>query len=819
MNLATNGVLMISAAMMTLAGIHLRMCFDRRLGRRHMLFVASALSMALFALFERAMMQAETPAEFEVLTRWIHVVAGPGLIFTGLFMRTYMPPGRDWLLWSVVILRAIAFVLNFTSPVSLNYLEIISITKVPFFGEMVSIPVGVPNPLMIIGQASIFLLVIYCVDAAVGIWRRGYRGRALTIGGSFVVFSLTSFAASLSSFWGLVQWPLFASPGFLGILAAMGFELTRDLQRAAQLSHDLTESKALLDESVQRLNLSADAANVGIWTRKAGKMVIEASPKWNKMFGFEPSQTVTREQFRSRIHPDDLEMVVGHTTAAEDLGHDFDYEFRIVLPSGEVRWMASSGKVQLAGGKPYILRGASVDITNRKLAEESTKDLAAIVQSSDDAIYRKTLDGVVTTWNGGAERIFGYAAAEIIGQNVSTLAPDDRQDEVIEIRTKLRRGEPVDHLETERVTKDGRRINVSITVSPIKDRTGKVIGSSTSARDITTRKLAEEAARKSEERNRTLVRALPDLVFVLTADGVIIDFNANDPRDLLVPPAEFLGKGLSDVFPPDLADRLLQCVERTVRNREPQTVEYMLSLDGNERWFEARMVQGEDGQVLSVVRDITDRKIAEAQLKDSQAELAGLVGSALDAIIFINEDRKIVLFNRAAERTLKITADEAMGEPLDRFIPERFRAAYGDAISEFGKTGEMHRLPTPLYGRRATGEDFPLEASFSHVEVNGRSFFTVIIRDITARYQAQQLLQERAHLLAESQRIAHVGSWTWDMANDLTWTDETYRIYGVSRETFAPTVETLLELIHPDDRPHLQRWIEDCSAGVRARRS
>ena len=139
------------------------------------------------------------------------------------------------------------------------------------------------------------------------------------------------------------------------------------------------------------------------------------------------------------------------------------------------------------------------DVTDRHLAEITSRRLAAIVTSSDDGIIGKDLNGIITSWNVGAERIFGYTTAEIIGTSIMRLIPPDRQEEEAEILYRIRRGERWDHFETIRVAKDGRRLNVSITVSPIKDSTGQVVGASKVLRDITDRKKAEEALEKARE--------------------------------------------------------------------------------------------------------------------------------------------------------------------------------------------------------------------------------------------------------------------------------------------------------------------------------
>ena len=142
------------------------------------------------------------------------------------------------------------------------------------------------------------------------------------------------------------------------------------------------------------------------------------------------------------------------------------------------------------------------DVTQRHLSEISSRQLAAIVASSEDAIIGKDLRSIVTSWNSGAERIFGYTADEMIGSSIMRLIPADRQTEEVEILSRIRSGERFDHFETIRLAKGGRKLNVSITVSPIKDSTGTVVGASKIARDITERKKVEAALKEANESER-----------------------------------------------------------------------------------------------------------------------------------------------------------------------------------------------------------------------------------------------------------------------------------------------------------------------------
>jgi len=161
----------------------------------------------------------------------------------------------------------------------------------------------------------------------------------------------------------------------------------------------------------------------------------------------------------------------------------------------------------------------------RMEAERAAQHLAAIVESSEDAIVSKSLDGVIQTWNKGAERIFGYKAEEVIGKPINILIPKDRQEEEPKILARIRAGERVDHFETVRQRKDGRQIDISLTISPIRDEWGRIMGASKIARDITERTEADARLRESEQRLKDLLAAIPAAIYTTDAQGRITYFN------------------------------------------------------------------------------------------------------------------------------------------------------------------------------------------------------------------------------------------------------------------------------------------------------
>jgi two-component system sensor kinase FixL len=182
--------------------------------------------------------------------------------------------------------------------------------------------------------------------------------------------------------------------------------------------------------------------------------------------------------------------------------------------------------------------------------EEASRILAAIVESSDDAIISKDLTGIVLTWNAGAERLYGYTAEEIKGRSISELMPEGQQDELATILDRIRAGKHVEHYETLRRTRDGRVVDVSLTISPIRDARGVIVGASTVARDVTARKRTDAALRASEARWRSIVESAVDGIIVINALGRIEAFNPGAERLFGYRESDVMGRNVSMLMPP-----------------------------------------------------------------------------------------------------------------------------------------------------------------------------------------------------------------------------------------------------------------------------
>ncbi|MEQ1439589.1 PAS domain S-box protein [Fontimonas sp. SYSU GA230001] len=257
------------------------------------------------------------------------------------------------------------------------------------------------------------------------------------------------------------------------------------------------------------------------------------------------------------------------------------------------------------------------DVSDRKRERDATARLAAIVESSNDAIMGKDLHGRITSWNRAAEAMYGYAAAEIIGQPVERLFPLERRKEEAEILARVRRGEQIKHYETERLTKDGRRIQVSLTISPIHDAQGLIVGASTIGRDITERKSAER-------KFRDLLDAAPDAMVIIGTDGRITLINAQAERLFGYARDEMIGQPIELLIPQRFQLRHRQHRADYASDPRQRPMGSGLDLwarrkDGSEFPVEISLgpLQTEDGTLITAaVRDITERKNFERQLAD-----------------------------------------------------------------------------------------------------------------------------------------------------------------------------------------------------------
>jgi PAS domain S-box-containing protein len=300
----------------------------------------------------------------------------------------------------------------------------------------------------------------------------------------------------------------------------------------------------------------------------------------------------------------------------------------------------------------------------------------AIVDSSDDAIVSKNLSGRITSWNKSAERIFGYSSSEAVGQNVTIIIPPERRDEELEILARLARGERIEHFDTIRRRKDGTLIDVSLTVSPIRNASGEIVGASKVARDITERIRAEKAVRESEERFRAIVETTPECVNLVAADGTLLHMNSSGLRMIGADsPEAVVGRSVYELVAPEHRARFRAFNEEVCTGRKGTLAYDIVGLNGRRRCMEthAAPMRTPDGVVvqLAVARDVSERKLAEERERKITTE--AVAANAKFRAVFeqtsvfagiMTNDGVVIDANRMWLDVCGYRAEDVLGKPL-----------------------------------------------------------------------------------------------------------------------------------------------------------
>jgi PAS domain S-box-containing protein len=562
------------------------------------------------------------------------------------------------------------------------------------------------------------------------------------------------------------------------------------------------------------------------------------------------------------------------------------------------------------------------DVTEQRRAQQASARLAAIVEHSGDAIFTKDLNGMIQAWNPASERLFGYRPEEVVGKPVTVLFPPDRLTEEDHILVRLREGRPVERMETIRVAKNGRHIPVAISVSPLKNGDGKVIGASKIIHDITDLVAAREALLREKELLATTLASIGDGVIVTDEQGRITFLNPEAEKLTGWKTGEAAGRPLPEIFriineqtrqpvenpvekvlrfgsvvglanhtiliakdnreipiddsaapirQPDgpLFGVVLVFRDFTEHNRTEAKLQELalfpaqnpapilrIARDGTllhanpaaltlrPEWnlavgqaapaplfslaadalnakqaSERELAIGERTYLMAVVPiadfgyanlyglDVTERQRAEHALREAQERLTGLINSAMDAVIAVDAQQRIILFNPAAEQMFGSPASQAVGSSLDRFIPARFREAHGRHIEKFGQTGVTTRRMGALgalSGLRSNGEEFPIEAAISQMEVRGQKLFTVILRDITERKKSEEQ-QSRLAAIVESSRDAIMSKSLEGIVTSWNAGAEASFGYSASEMIGQPIQRIIPEELRPEEETKLSR--------------
>lgn len=433
---------------------------------------------------------------------------------------------------------------------------------------------------------------------------------------------------------------------------------------------DLTvqvETRERMKDTAERLQLATDGTDTSTWDLDLPSSTLVHSSQLAVIFGHRPDTRLTYQQLRNQILPEDLVRVVDPALAEAMRSGIYYYEARVRLPDATVRWIKTRGKVLYADGAPVRMLGTVVDMSAERAAEENFLKMAAIVASSDDAIISKTLDGTITSWNAAAERIFGYKAEEMIGKPITTLIPPDRLDEEPQIVQRLKRGDRVEHFVTKRITKHGQLIDISLTVSPVRDHTGQIVGASKIARDISNQKLAEKVIRESEERLKIVLDASELGTYELNFSTGLVTHSEKYAEIMGQPKGSVLQHQelLKFLHPDDMPVRAL-AFEVAFRTGMLNYQTRVRLADGALRWIEAKGkifydTSGKPDRLVGTVRDITTEKLAKELLEESERRFKSVADSAPVMIWLTDLKGKAVFLNKSWSDFTGISREDGMG--------------------------------------------------------------------------------------------------------------------------------------------------------------
>jgi len=402
--------------------------------------------------------------------------------------------------------------------------------------------------------------------------------------------------------------------------------------------------------------------------------------------------------------------------------------------------------------------------------------LASIIDSSDDAIVSKTLQGVVTSWNPGAETIYGYEADEIIGKPFSVLVHKDRPDEMVSILKEIRDGHRVEHYETVRVKKDGSTIQVSLTFSPIHDASGKITGASSIARDITERKRAEEQARTTSQYARSLIEASLDPLVTISPDGKITDVNEGSIKVTGVPREKLIGTDFSDYFtePEKAREGYREAFSKGSVTNYPLTIRHK---GGRltDVLYNATVYKDAQGKALGVfaaARDVTAQKQASQYARS-------LIEASLDPLVTISPEGKITDVNEGSIKVTGVPREKLIGTDFSDYFTEPKKAR--DGYQQVFAKGYVTDYPLTIRHKDGRLTDVLYNASvYKDARGNVLGVFAAA-RDVTEQKQASQY----ARSLIEASLDPLVTISPEGKITDVN--DGSIKVTGVPRETLVGT--------------------------------
>src|SRR5256886_6121318 len=617
-------------ACLTLALMHLVVWWKDRTARANLVFFVMAIAVAAFAALELALMRAETPEQFGMAVRWMHVPAWVIIASLVGFVRLYLKAGRRWLAWTIVGVRTLSLILNFIFSPNINYREITALRHISFLGESVSVAAGVPNPFMLVAQLSLLLLVIFVTDATITAWRRGDRRQALVVGGSIVLFVVVATAQAMAITWEIISMPLTVSLFYQGIVAAMASELSYDVLRAAQLAPRLQTTEASLRESEERFRIVADSSPVLIWMSGLDKLCTFFNKPWLEFTGRSLEQEMGNGWAES-VHPDDLQKCLKNYVEAFDARKPFVVQYRLRRHDGEYRWISDNGVPRYDAQKNFAgYIGSCLDVTELISKEDALRDSKERID-----LAAKAAGLIVWTWDIRRDEVwlsekdrvlFGFAQSEKLNAERvrNVVHPEDRQFVSQLVEKSLSTSEEIE-AEYRIVLADGNVRWVTRRGRVEFDGEGKPAFERGVLMDVTERKQADE-------KFRLAVEASPSGIVLVDGEGRIVLVNTQTEKMFGYSRAEMIGRPVEILVPerfrslhPGHRAKFLAAPEARAMGAGREL--FGLRKDSTEFPVEIGLspIKTPDGiLVLSSIVDISARKQSELEALQHREELGHL---------------------------------------------------------------------------------------------------------------------------------------------------------------------------------------------------
>jgi PAS domain S-box-containing protein len=422
---------------------------------------------------------------------------------------------------------------------------------------------------------------------------------------------------------------------------------------------------------------------------------------------------------------------------------------------------------------------------------------SAAVESSNDAIITKSLDGTITGWNPAAERVFGYTAAEAVGKSIELIVPPDRKEEIRDILRRIGWGERIENNETVRLRKDGRQVEVSLSISPIRTPSGTIIGASKIARDITESKSAQRALRQQIEERHRIFETSQDLILVLDSAGVMVQVSPSCEAILGYRPEEMIGRSGSEfIHPDDLANS--QEEMRAARHGQRPKISDTRCIHRDGRAVPLSWLGTWSEPVkrhFFIGRDITESQLAQEALRESERQARGIIDTALDAFVQIDQSGRILDWNTQAEVIFGWPREDALGKNfIELLIGEPDREVLKAGLARFLGSGRDQILQRrrEIMARRRDGKEFRAELSATAVKTREGFVLNGFVRDLTDKIAAEERIRQAEKMEAVGQLTGGIAH---DFNNILTVITGTIEILGdaVAKEPQLAAITKMID--------------------------